>query len=83
MIRRLNGDYISYINNQKVCLTYLHGDLGTLEINNKLVGKCSYSYVKKAIEKIERKNYFQKTYLQDNDALYGELKVGTFINYRG
>ncbi|WLD91513.1 hypothetical protein [Alkalihalobacillus sp. AL-G] len=81
MIRRLNGDYISYIRNRKICLTYLYEDIGELSINNKVIAKCPYSYTKAAIERIENKMRAQKVYVPDDEILFRELKVGTLINF--
>ncbi len=82
MIRRLNGDSISYINNQKVTLRYLQEDIGELYINDQLMGKCSYSYAKTAIERMEKVKNREKIYIQDDEILFRELKVGTLINIK-
>ncbi|WP_261133655.1 hypothetical protein [Bacillus sp. Marseille-Q3570] len=82
MIRRLNGDYISYINNRKICLTYNHEDIGEISINNQFIGKCPYSYTKSAIESLEQKHIHSKIFIQDDEILFGELKVGTLIDMK-
>lgn len=82
MIRRFNGDYISYINNQKVCLKYLNEDVGELFINEQLMGKCSFSYAKESVEKIEGVNHNRKLFIEDDELIYKELQVGTLINIK-
>ncbi len=82
MIRRLNGDYISYINNRKICLTYKLEDIGEISINNQFIGKCPFSYTKSVIESLEKKNRHSKVFIQDDEILFGELKVGTLIDMR-
>lgn len=81
MIRKLNGDLITYINNRKICLSYLQDDIGILAINNRELGKCPYSYTKSAIQKLESEKQ-TKVYIQDDEILYKELNVGTLINYK-
>ncbi|WP_408006176.1 hypothetical protein ACJROX_15810 [Pseudalkalibacillus sp. A8] len=82
MIRRLNGDYISYINNRKISLKYHNDDIGEISINNHVMGKCPYSYTKYVIEKLEQKNRNLKIFIQDDEILFRELKVGTLIDIK-
>lgn len=76
----MNGEYISYINERKVSLRYLNEDVGELLINNERVGKCPYSYTKNAIRKIERQKLRGKVYIQDEQILFRELRIGTLID---
>ncbi|WP_257350447.1 hypothetical protein [Pseudalkalibacillus decolorationis] len=81
MIRRITGDYISFINNRKICLTHLHENVGQLRIDYQVVGNCPYAYTKAAIEKLEKAIRAPKMYVPDDDILFRELKVGTLIDF--
>ncbi|WP_349410689.1 hypothetical protein [Pseudalkalibacillus sp. SCS-8] len=83
MIRKLNGELISYIHNRKVSLTHIEEDIGLLKIDNQTVGKCPFSYTKSEIEKVEQMAKTRRVYIEDDEVLYKDLSVGTLIDYKG
>ncbi|WP_158734948.1 hypothetical protein [Alteribacillus sp. YIM 98480] len=79
MVRLRGGNYYTFLYGHTIKLVYLKNNVCELHINEKYLGLCSFQYIKRRINNIEKRVKKRKIIYQGAN-LWEEAKTGTMVN---
>ncbi|SDI50740.1 hypothetical protein [Alteribacillus bidgolensis] len=79
MVRLQGGIYYSVLHGHTIKLVYLKNNVCELHIDEKYLGLCSFQYIKRQINNIEKRTNKRKIIYQGTN-LWEEAKSGTVVN---